>query len=137
MAEPEPKASLLTIPPELREQIYRLILRPAANRIDYEDEYSSYHYAPAFVLFRLNRQIYLESRKVFRDLNVFIRIQTPWPEAPRHVALEGHCPLILSPGPKAEAWNSHSLNVAIDPAAHAVGNWEIYSFVSRRMLLKQ
>lgn len=130
MAEPEHKASLLTIPPELREIIYKLIVHPDANRIDHGDDYASYHYTPALVLFQINRQIYLESRKVFHDLNTFIRIQTPWPEAPRHVQLEGHCPIVMSPGPHAETFTSHSLNVAIDPAQHAAGNWEVYSFVS-------
>lgn len=131
ISESEPKASLLNLPPELREIIYKLILDPDANRIDHGDEYASYNYKPALVLFRINRQIYLESRKIFRFSNVFIRIQSPWPEASRHVQLEGHCPIVLSPSPKADAFGGYSLNVAIEPAAHAAGEWEIYSFVSQ------
>lgn len=130
MAETEPKASFLTIPGELREIVYKLILHPDANRIDLGDEHATYNYSPALVLFRINRQIYFESRKVFRDLNTFVRIQTPWPEASRHVQYEGHCPILLSPGPKADAFNGHSLNVSCEPAAHAPGNWEIHNFVS-------
>lgn len=128
--KPEDRASLLTIPAELRESIYRHILHPDENRIDHGDEYASYHYTPALVLFRINKQIYFEARKVFRDLNVFVRIQSPWPEAPRHVQLEGHCPIVMSSSPRADAFNGFSLNVAIEPAAHAYGEWQIYNFVS-------
>ncbi|EMC98867.1 hypothetical protein BAUCODRAFT_44540, partial [Baudoinia panamericana UAMH 10762] len=104
---------LLTIPPEIREHIYRLILHPHANRQYHEDEYTSYDYRSALVLFRINRQIYLESRKIFRDLNVFVRIETPWPEAQQHVALEGHVPIFAS-GKRVSKFTGHSLNVAID-----------------------
>ena len=80
-----PSTTLLTLPPEIRESIYRLILTPDANRLSDPDEYINYDYSAAFVLFKLNHQIYLEARKVFRDLNVFVRIETPWPEAQAHV----------------------------------------------------
>lgn len=107
----------LRVPPEIREQIYRLILHPDANRHHLEDEYTYYDYQDALVLFRLNKQIYYEARKVHRDLNVFIRIETPWPEAQHHVALEGHVPMIAT-GDRASRFSGHSLSVSIDaPAA--------------------
>lgn len=112
MAEPT-SSRFLSIPPEIREQIYALILHPAANRQYLEDEYTSYSYREAIVLFKLNRQIYLEARKIFRDLNTFIRVETPWAEAQHHVALEGHVPLIAA-GEKASKFDGHRMSVRID-----------------------
>jgi hypothetical protein len=121
-------SSFLTIPPEIRELIYANILHPDVNRVYYEDEYSSYDYAAALVLFKLNRQIYIESRKVFRDLNIFVRVETPWPEAQQHVALEGHVPILVSRG-KAQRFNNHSLSVAIDAPDHTNPNLDNQCFV--------
>ncbi|KAK5118393.1 hypothetical protein LTR62_002907 [Meristemomyces frigidus] len=104
---------LLSLPAEIREYIYKLILHPDANRQHHDDDYTSYDYKPALVLFRINKQIYLESRKIFRSLNTFVRIETPWPEARLHVAHEGHVPL-LSAGPKAAKYAGHSMVVRID-----------------------
>ncbi|KAI7374622.1 hypothetical protein KC336_g20174, partial [Hortaea werneckii] len=106
-------ASLMTIPPELREQIYALILHPDANRHYHEDEYTSYSYQDAVQLFLVNRQVYHESRKIFQELNIFVRVETPWPEAQFHVAREGHVPLI-APGGRAARFEGHSMTVSID-----------------------
>ncbi|KAI7338101.1 hypothetical protein KC315_g1923 [Hortaea werneckii] len=106
-------ATLMTIPPELREQIYALILHPDANRHYHEDEYTSYSYQDAVQLFLVNRQVYHESRKIFQELNTFVRVETPWPEAQFHVAREGHVPLI-APGGRAARFEGHSMTVNID-----------------------
>ena len=107
------KPHLLTLPPEIRENIYRLILNPAANRLSKPDEYTDYNYRDGLVLFRLNHQIYVESRKVFRDLNVFVKIETPWPEAQDHVYFHGHVPILMKQE-RAERFMGFSLNVVID-----------------------
>ncbi|TKA77966.1 hypothetical protein B0A55_05806 [Friedmanniomyces simplex] len=104
---------LLTLPPEIREHIYSLILHPDASRRYHENEYTSYDYRPALVLFRINRLIYIEARKVFRELNIFVSIETPWPEARHHVAREGHVPMIAA-GAQAAKFNGHYLSVMID-----------------------
>ncbi|KAK1093777.1 hypothetical protein LTR48_001683, partial [Friedmanniomyces endolithicus] len=104
---------LLSIPAEIREHIYSLILHPDANRQYHENEYTSYDYRAALVLFRINRLIYIESRKVFRELNIFVNIETPWPEARHHVAREGHVPMIAA-GEKAAKYEGHYLSVTID-----------------------
>ncbi|KAK3676088.1 hypothetical protein LTR78_003838 [Recurvomyces mirabilis] len=104
---------LLAVPPEIRELIYRIILHPDASRHYHDDEYTSYDYTPALVLFRINKQIYHESRKIFRDLNTFIRIETPWPEAQQHVAAEGHVPMIAC-GTRAARFAGYSMRVRID-----------------------
>jgi len=80
---------LLTLPPEIREDIYRIILDPDANRLHNRDKYTDYNFHDALVLFKINKQIYIEARKVWRDLNVFVRIETPWPEAQDHVSIQG------------------------------------------------
>ncbi|KAK8092030.1 hypothetical protein PG997_002391 [Apiospora hydei] len=108
----KPKPSFLTLPPEIREEIYRIILHPDANRVAGRDEYTDYDYRPALVLFRLSSQLYYEARRIFRDLNVFVRIETPWPEAHHHVAFEGHVPILMK-HERAAAFKGHSLAVAI------------------------
>lgn len=108
-----PSSRLLSIPPEIREHIYRFILSPEANRIPEPNEHFRYDYPPALVLFRINKQIYLESRQVFRDLNVFVRIETPWPEARHHVAREGHVPIVAA-GRSLVGFAGHAMSVRID-----------------------
>ena len=61
----------------------------------------------------MNRQIALESRKVFHDLNVFVRIETPWPDARRHVNQEGYVPIIAW-GKPAAAYTGYGMRVGID-----------------------
>nr|POE79543.1 hypothetical protein CFP56_07608 [Quercus suber] len=100
---------------ELREIIYREILHPDANRIQLDDEYATYSYHDALVLFRLNKQIYLESRKVFRDLNIFVRIETPWSEAQQHAWNQGQVPIIVH-GEQSSKFDKHFLTASIDAA---------------------
>lgn len=119
---------LLTLPGEIREEVYRLLLSPAASRIDYADEYTTYDYNPALQLLLTSRQIYLEARKIFRDLNVFVRIETPWPEAQSHVQLEGHVPVLVS-RERAGDFRGHSLNISIDAPGHSSLGWETQKFV--------
>ncbi|RYP72340.1 hypothetical protein DL771_004314 [Monosporascus sp. 5C6A] len=110
---PPPPSHLLALPAELREQIYRVILSPAANRVSGPDDYDTYSYGAALALFFVSRQVYYEARAVFRALNVFVRIVTPWPEAQDHVELEGHVPILLK-GRRAARFAAHSLYVAIE-----------------------
>ncbi|KAK3722252.1 hypothetical protein LTR37_002685 [Vermiconidia calcicola] len=123
-----PSTTLLTLPPEIRESIYRLILTPDANRLSDPDEYINYDYSAAFVLFKLNHQIYLEARKVFRDLNVFVRIETPWPEAQAHVAFQGHVPILMK-NERAASFAEHSLSVRIDAPQSPMQNSDTQHFV--------
>ena len=81
----EQQQHLLTLPAEIREYIYKLVFNPEENRRYEKDEYVTYHYSAAFVLFKINRQIYNEAHKVFYDLNTFVRIETPWPQSKEHV----------------------------------------------------
>ncbi len=104
--------NILALPAEVREEIYRILLHPSANRVFGADEYNDYNYHDSLVLFRLNQKIYYEARRVFRDLNVFVRIETPWPEAQDHVAREGHAPILMR-GQDAANFTGYSLSAAI------------------------
>lgn len=123
-----PPPHFLTLPPEIRENIYRLILHPSANRKHEPDEYSSYDYRAAFVLFKINHQICVEARKIFRDLNVFVRVETPWPEAQDHVAFEGHVPIMMKKG-RADRFRGHSLSVVIDARQSPMQDTDTEHFV--------
>lgn len=118
----------LSLPPEIREQIYSLILNPGASRVYEDDEYTSYDYQDALVLFRINRQIYYESRKIFRDLNIFVRIETPWPQAKEHVAAEGHVPIVMEDA-AADRFEGFSMAVVIDAPQHVMVGMESVPFV--------
>ena len=122
------KPHFLTIPPEIREYVYRLILNPDANRLFEPDEYTDYDYSEALVLFNINHQIYVEARKVFRDLNVFVRIETPWPEAQDHVWREGHVPILMKKE-RAASFTDHSLSVVIDAPQSPMRDSETEHFV--------
>lgn len=129
MATSEPLAPrLLTIPPEIREAIYRLILTPDANRVHNPDKYTDYDFHDALVLFKLNKQIYVEARKVWRDLNVFVRVETPFERAEDHVAFEGHTPILVK-GRRAKLFNDHMMSVKIGAPYSGLYNIESYEFV--------
>ncbi|KAL1588646.1 hypothetical protein WHR41_02505 [Cladosporium halotolerans] len=107
------KLHLLTLPPEIREHIYRLILDPEANRNYGADEYITYNYARALVLFKINRQIYREAHKIFCDLNAFVRIETPWSQSKEHVMAEGHVPIVIQ-DERAKTFKYYRLLAGID-----------------------
>ena len=122
------KPHLLTLPPEIRNQIYHLLLQPSASRLSGPDEYTDYNYRPALTLFKTCHQIHIESRKVFRDLNVFVRIETPWPEAEDHVALEGHVPILMR-DERAARFADHSMSMVIDAPQSPMQNSETETFI--------
>ncbi|KAI1116762.1 hypothetical protein F5Y14DRAFT_32281 [Nemania sp. NC0429] len=116
MGSQQEVVGLLGLPPELRDHIYSIVLHPSNNRVA-QDEYFNYDYRDAFVLFRLSRQIYHEARAVFRTLNVFLRIDTPWSEAEEYVRNIGHAPILVH-GDHAANFTAHSLQASIEtPAA--------------------
>ncbi|KAI1352309.1 hypothetical protein F5Y01DRAFT_280507 [Xylaria sp. FL0043] len=110
-------SGLLRLPPEIRDQIYTVLLQPSSNRTFQRDGYTDYDYSAALALFRVSRAIYHEARDVFRALNVFVRIETPWAEAEQHVHLVGHVPILMK-GARAQRFRGHTLQVTIEtPAA--------------------
>lgn len=119
--------NLLELPPEIRTQIYAHILSPAANRRELGEGYTSYNFAEALRIFHVNRQIYYESRKVFHDLNTFVRIATPWRDAKHHVSVEGYVYIMVA-GAAANKFNQHSLSMTIDAPRHSLSH-ELDRFV--------
>ncbi|KAF3311447.1 hypothetical protein TWF173_008269 [Orbilia oligospora] len=105
--------TLLSIPAELRNQIYTYLLSPYNNREPLEDGSYTYEFFQSLVIFRINRQIYLESRKIFHQLNTFVKISTPWQQAKYHVALDGQVD-ILDDTFRVERFRLHTLSVQIN-----------------------
>jgi tetratricopeptide (TPR) repeat protein len=101
----------LDLPAELRNNVYKLIFSRTRTRIDLGDGYSTYKFDLA--LFNVNRQIYFESRNIFRQIYVFVRIETPWDEAQQHVAIEGHVP-VLATGHIADQFDNYTMSVVIE-----------------------
>lgn len=75
----------LSLPLELREQIYSIYFKPAdrlrtSRDLEAQGLFGGI-YKFEFDLLRVNRQIYEESNKVWRRENVFVKVATPWPSA--------------------------------------------------------
>ncbi|KAL1305810.1 hypothetical protein AAFC00_003972 [Neodothiora populina] len=108
---------LLQLPAELRTEIYSLLFAPWNNRREISEDDATYNYREALALFRVNRQIYLESRKVFQRLNSFVLIETPWTDAKHHVAVDGHVYLLCA-GAQADNFKDHTMHVTIQAPQH-------------------
>ncbi|QIX01305.1 hypothetical protein AMS68_006822 [Peltaster fructicola] len=105
---------LLALPAELRLKIYTHILAPGNNAVTNDDDGSkSYAFDHALVLYRINRQIYQESRKVFRDLNAFVLIRTPWEQTMQYVVHRQQVPVVLSDG-EIDKFHIANMTVTID-----------------------
>ncbi|KAI0398909.1 hypothetical protein F4802DRAFT_84845 [Xylaria palmicola] len=126
-SQPEVKG-LLRLPPEIRDQIYSIILRPGNNRTSIADGYTDYDYRDALVLFRLNRHIYYEARDVFRTLNVFLRVETPWSEAEQHINVVGHVPILMQ-GDRASRFQGYTLQATVETPAAGEPETGLHHFV--------
>lgn len=102
---------LLDLPPEIREAIWSQVLSITFTKRALDDDYSKYVFD--YSLFLVNHQVYYEARKIYRRDNVFVRIETPWPEAQNHVALDGHVPIIAT-GEQADRFRGYHMAVLID-----------------------
>jgi hypothetical protein len=75
----------LALPLELRESIYSLYFKPAdrlvRNAALEAQGFFGGVYQFDFDLYRVNRQMYNEARRVWKRENVFVKIATPWPSA--------------------------------------------------------
>ena len=91
-------------------QIYSHVLHPSSFREDLGEGSARYNYK--LDLFRVSRLVYTESLKIFRQLNHFVIVETPWREAERHVSLESNVPIICR-DEAAEHFTDHTLMVDI------------------------
>ena len=92
------ESRFLSLPGEIREAIYHEVLCSVNNKFDAGNQYKKYAFD--LNLFLTCQQVYQEARTVFRRDNIFISIETPWPEAQNHVAIDGYVPIVIS-GDKA------------------------------------
>jgi hypothetical protein len=85
METPPPPFPFMRLPLELREQVYSIYFHPGSHLIkNSELEAKSFFggvYQWDFGLLRVNKQVYEESKKVWKRENVFVKIATPWPSA--------------------------------------------------------
>ena len=105
----------LNLPGELRELIYANVFRSIYNKHDTGDGHNKYIYDLS--LMRVNQQIYHEARKVFRQNNIFVSIETPWPEAQQHVRDEGYVPILIT-NEQASRFRNQHLAITIDAPRH-------------------
>ena len=99
----------LNLPAEIREEIYRECVRLPKVR----DNNGFAHYEPDLAIFRVNRLIHKEARKIFQEENIFIKITTPWPEATNYICNEGKVPISVT-GQRAIDFGSIHLRISID-----------------------
>ncbi|KAH9860897.1 hypothetical protein IAQ61_010632 [Plenodomus lingam] len=118
MSAPEPptkQSPFFTLPLELREQIYSLYHKPADRLVrnhilDAQGLFGGV-YEFDFALWRANKQVYEEARRVWRRENVFMKIGLPWPSAGivNHISAEGLVPIVCT-DEKADLFeNEHAL----------------------------
>ncbi|PNS17466.1 hypothetical protein CAC42_7149 [Sphaceloma murrayae] len=119
---------LLSLPAEIRSNIFSFILSPAANRHVDDANYAHYNFAPALTLLLVSKQVATEARAVFSRLNTFIVISTPWNEAQAHVAIEGHVPVIAG-GDKALGFDQWTMMISINAPNYRFADDEMRRFV--------
>lgn len=101
--------TLLSLPPEIREQIYRECVQIESI----QDEESFSIYKPDLAILSVNQLTHREAKKIFQEENVFVKIETPWPEASEHVLIEDHIPLAMKCS-RASSFDKVHLRVSIE-----------------------
>lgn len=107
----------LELPGEIREAIYHEVLCSVNNKHDAGNQYKKYKFDLS--LFSVCQQIYSEARTVFRRDNIFVSVETPWPEAQNHVAIDGYVPIVIS-GEHALRFKDMHMLVTIDTPQFAL-----------------
>lgn len=122
---PNPEATSATKLTKL--QIYGHVLHPSSFRVDIGEGRVGYKYNLS--LFRVSRLVYTESLKIFRQLNLFVVVETPWHEAEQHVSIEGNVPIICRDD-AAQHFTGQTLAVNIEaPEFQTDGEGENNRFV--------
>ncbi|KAF6217637.1 hypothetical protein HO133_006739 [Letharia lupina] len=105
-ALPPPRPSLLGIPLELRNEIYRNLLSTGRNRIDLGLGRARYSLQTAVLA--TNRQIHDEATAVLRE-NRFINIITSWTSFKQDILVQGKFPIIAEGDDRSPSPESHML----------------------------
>ncbi|KAE9374969.1 hypothetical protein N431DRAFT_438326 [Stipitochalara longipes BDJ] len=111
-------SNLLSIPRELREQIFSYLLHPTSTTVVFPNEDSR-----ELKIFDLRflltcSQIHAESLSVFRHQNTFVRICTPFAEAEEWVSFRGGVPVVRVKG-DVNKFSIHHLECRIDAPSAA------------------
>ncbi|KNG48956.1 major facilitator superfamily transporter [Stemphylium lycopersici] len=118
-----PPFPFLRLPLELREQIYSHYFDPAdhlaKSPVHESKGFFGGIYEWDFDIFLANKQVYRESKKVWRREIVFVKIATPWPSAVNHISSEGLVPIVCHDA-KATAFTEHHAVVQISAPFHGV-----------------
>ena len=112
----------LHLPAEIREHVYRYLVVPSEPRQDGEG-YLWRRYPHLLDLFLVNRLIFSESRKIFQQENIFVKIETPFAQAQQHVAVENHVPVVCT-GTHAAKFRDTHLDATIDAPQYAPDHFE-------------
>ncbi|KAF2029490.1 hypothetical protein EK21DRAFT_67513 [Setomelanomma holmii] len=127
----------LSLPLELREAVYSLYFKPADRLVRNESLESQGYYGGVydfdFNLYKVNRQVYEESKRVWKRENVFVKIATPWPSAGmyrvyimaedgnevlvNHISSEGLVPIVCT-STRADVFTAHHALVQITAPFH-------------------
>ncbi|KAL9100079.1 MAG: hypothetical protein Q9163_004503 [Psora crenata] len=125
------RISFFSFPPEVREHIYKILLRSVNNRYHATEGDGGPYYHFDLRILRVSRLIRHEAIKVFQD-NVFVKITTPWPETLLHVYSESSTAMVTT-GLQASYFQSYHLRVYVD--APNLTPWsaatnEVYSMIT-------
>ncbi|CAO2649764.1 Nn.00g010560.m01.CDS01 [Neocucurbitaria sp. VM-36] len=134
----------LRLPLELREAIYSLYFKPADRLVQNTSLEAQGYFGGVYKfdldLWRVNKQIHQESRRVWKRENVFVKIATPWPSAGmyrvylmatdgrdllefgsdgrlNHISSEGLVPIVCTER-RADAFTAHHALVQITAPFH-------------------
>lgn len=103
--------NLLELPREIRDQVYTHLLSTEASRRRLSDGSTIYDYSVWHRLSRVNHQVYHEARRIFLELNNFVKITTPFEGSKQQVAQDG-VPIIVA-GLRGHMFTQHRLSVLI------------------------
>ncbi|KAF2263036.1 hypothetical protein CC78DRAFT_617989 [Lojkania enalia] len=110
----------LSLPLELREQIYSLYFNPSSRLERRENGGGQYRFD--FDILRVSKQVYIEAQTVWRREVHFVRIETPWPQAAwihavNHISHEGLVPIVTA-GVSGDTFRYHHGLVQITAPAY-------------------
>jgi hypothetical protein len=109
----------LDLPGEIRNQIYEELLDVELNKTPIDEGYWKYnHYLG---ILSVSKQVHAEAKDVFRKINVFCKLETPWAESQDHIHHRGRVSF-LATGDKAQRFTEHHLEIAIDLPQVSMGS---------------
>jgi len=106
--------TLLTLPGEIREQIWTSLLAADNNFTEHEDcDDPSAWWTFDLRIFRTSRQIYDETQRVFKRINTFVKVTAPWEEAVGNTKKFARTP-VLCRGEIADRFKGYQMSCLVD-----------------------